>query len=190
MAHHRRSIPGIIFSAFFGLLVFFLIVLGFNYAAANTGIEIIDFMADFLNQNMLLIVLMSLLFLAADLLRAMIFPLNLPSPFFSAAACVFLVEFLMRIFGLAERLAGEAIFDAFRPLVPLIYFLVFFAVLIGGYISIFSELFNVCNGNRKDEKIEKKEGPFDDHSWEDVGKEFRNMMYEAFHNAKEDMKKD
>ncbi|MCK4476848.1 MAG: hypothetical protein KAU16_08990, partial [Methanophagales archaeon] len=95
----------------------------------------------FLNKNIVLLIVMFVIFLIGEVFNALIFPLNLPAPLFDAIGSVFLVAFIFRIFAFLDAFTKENIFQIFTRLSFLIYLLVFIIVLLGGYSWLFARLF-------------------------------------------------
>jgi hypothetical protein len=145
-----------------------------------------------------LVVTFSILFLVGEVFLALDFPLSLPGPFFNALGSVFLVSFLFQLLYLVDRIGGITIFSLFRPLEPLLYFLVFLIVLIVQYVHLFSrgERYERENPEyaRRPATGPSQEGsshpsPNDQISWDEVGAEFRNLMYDFFHALRESLRK-
>lgn len=142
----RKSIAGIVLSRVTGIGIFLIVVLVLNYFAGTGTYPVVDTMADFLNENVGLILLFSILFLFGEVFTALSFPLNLPGPVFNAFGGVFLVMFFFRIFLFVDMLTGITLFGVLESAAPAIYLIVFFATLIGGYIGIFKP--NVRRGSK------------------------------------------
>lgn len=128
-----ESVPGILISRIAGFVVF-LILLGIlnliaGYYRGGIFLEVVGF----LNANLGLLVLITAVFLVADLFGALRFPLNLPAPLVNAVAAVFLVAFLIRLFVLVAEISGARVFLLFEEFSFLISAAVFLIVLIGGY---------------------------------------------------------
>ncbi len=138
----------------------------------------------FLNENIGLIILMFLIFLFGEIFNALIFPLNLPAPLFNASGSVLLVTFLFRIFTLIDILLNEKIFQIFNKISFLIYPFVFIIVLISGYITIFTKLSRTDHAYEKENEFEQKkveerpEKTGERITWEDVGNEFRQAIFD------------
>ncbi|WP_243670460.1 hypothetical protein [Methanoculleus chikugoensis] len=98
---------------------------------------------EFLNANLGLLILISVIFLVGDLFGgALPLPLNLPGPIFCAFGAVLLVIFIVRLFLLVGEIAGVGFFSVLEggALSLPVYLLVFIVVLIaGGYIGLFTD---------------------------------------------------
>lgn len=175
----HRSIIWIIFSQLFGILLFLILLVILNiFPIPNLFSPQI---VSFINNNATLIIVMSLIFMLGEICYGRIFPLSLPAPLFNAIGSMFLVTFIFRIFGLIDVLLKTNIFSLFNSLKYLIYPIVFLIVLIVGYVSIFTKVVNAPQ--------EPKKRKTEDKSWDDVGDEFRNLLYDAFSNARKRINK-
>ncbi len=185
-----RSPSNIVLMRILGLVVF-LIVLGLaNLVAVIWTEPIFLTVLNFFNSNLLLIVLMSIFFMVGEMLMALWFPFNLPAPLFNAVGAVMLTAFIFRALQLVDILVGDNIFGIVGALGILLYPIVFVVVLIVGYITIFLRLIPRKPKEKpvkpKKEKPKKKKP---ERSWEDVGEEFKMMLYDAFHEARSSMKR-
>ncbi|MCZ7361010.1 MAG: hypothetical protein O8C55_13140 [Candidatus Methanoperedens sp.] len=136
-----KSIPGIILLRIAGLLLFISFIYIAGFLSFFTDNPVNNQVIQFLNENIGLIVLMSITFLFGEIFSALSFPLNLPAPLFNASAAVLLVTFIFRIFGLIDTLLNKNILRIFDRIELLVYSAVFIIMLIGGYMMIFHEIF-------------------------------------------------
>ncbi|PKL63532.1 MAG: hypothetical protein CVV31_00335 [Methanomicrobiales archaeon HGW-Methanomicrobiales-2] len=136
----KESVFGVLISRVIGLVVF-LILLGILNILAGGYVQTPVFLqiVAFLNANLGLLILISVLFLVGDLFGALAFPLNLPGPIFSAVGAVFLVMFLFRLFSLVGEITGVEFFALFETFALPVYLLVVITALIGGYIALFAD---------------------------------------------------
>jgi len=103
----KESVVGVLIARIVGLVVF-LILLGILNILAGAYVQTPIFLqiVAFLNANLGLLILISVIFLVGDLFGALAFPLNLPGPVFGAVGAVFLVMFLLRLFSLVGEITG------------------------------------------------------------------------------------
>jgi len=95
---------------------------------------------EFLNANLGLLILISVLFLIGDLFGALPLPLSLPGPVFGASGAVLLVIFLVRLFLLIGEITGVEVFSVLEGALALpVYLFVFVIALIAGYIGLFTD---------------------------------------------------
>ncbi|MDD1675775.1 MAG: hypothetical protein LUQ17_03715 [Methanomicrobiales archaeon] len=197
-ADHKRSISWIIISRLIGLGIFLIIVAFLN--AIESPNEVFRAISDFLTSPLTigLVFTFSFLFLIGEIFFALDFPLSLPAPFFNALGSVFLISFLLQLFYLVDGITRVRIFSALRPLESLIFFFVFLIVLIVQYVNLFSRESRVEEKKSEDTpKTEETTGSAtessppekSDYSWDDVGAEFRRLLYDSIHNLREGLKK-
>ena len=135
----RESIAGILISRIGGFIFFLILLAVLNlldgaYVQSPVFVQVVAF----LNANLGLLVLITVLFLIGDLFGALTLPLNLPGPVFGALGAVFLVIFILRLLILVGEITGNAFFDLFKGWLTLpVYVIVFIIALIGGYIGLF-----------------------------------------------------
>lgn len=162
----------------------FLIILGILNASLDYfGNNILNEVVRLLNNNIWLILVFSIIFTIGEVFGALRFPSNLPAPIFNAIGSIFLLNFLFKIFALVGTLSEIDTFNAISNVFPLLYPIIFLLVLLGGYISIFTNI-SWDHPKKKTSAPKTKE----ERSWDDVGNEFKEMLYEAFHSARESIK--
>jgi hypothetical protein len=184
----HRTVLGVIMSRLVGFIVFLILLYVANIIAARVDNLIFTQIVDFFNSNLVLIIIMSLFFFLGELFFVFFFPFNLPAPVFNAIASMFLVTFILRM--IVALLRHGDVLRGLNTILFILYPLVFVLVLIGGYITIFfheaeDEKMRKEENNVKDKKTSKAKG----RSWDDVGNEFRELMYDIFHRSRESLKK-
>jgi len=165
--------------------VVFLIILGFlnisfDYFDNNMLLEIVNL----LNSNILLIFTFSIIFTVGEVFGSFRFPSNLPSPIFNAIGSLFLLNFLFKIFNLVGNFSTIDTFEKLTKALPFLYPIIFLLVLFGGYVSILTGASQEVPPKKKTSKNEESH----DRSWDDVGNEFKEMLYDVFHSARESLK--
>ena len=166
----------IVFSKILGIMLFLIMLFIVN--RLNTRISGLDVFVRFLNNNAIFLIVMSLLFMIVEITFALPFPINLPAPVFSASVSMMVVEFIFRIFGLIGTLVKQDIYSALSPLRFLAFPVVFIAVLVGGYITIFTSL-----GKKKEKKSRK------DKSWDEIQDELRKGFSDLFRKIADSIEK-
>lgn len=159
----KRTISSIVLSGLAGLLIFLILLAAANYMTNYVDNPVFLQIVGFLNNNIDLLIIMSVIFLIGKLFTALVFPLNLPAPLFNAAGSVFLVAFIFKIFELTASITKEYIFYKAAEILAPLSMLVFIIVLLGGYFLIFTRLSEENENKRKnkkeqDEKKEKEAG--------------------------------
>jgi hypothetical protein len=185
MARRTNSIPWIIFARLTGLALFLIILSLMNAYSGSSDNRVFIEVLGFMNQSLGLIILFSAFFLIGEVVRALFFPLNLPAPIINALGGLYLLSFLFGMFGVVDRITGVDALSALEYLKPVAYPLVFIAVIIGGYASIFSDLVPKKERRRPEVKTEEKSS----RTWQEIGDEFREMLYDAIRLAREDINK-
>ena len=138
---NRKSVIWLLISRLFGFVLFLVVLAGANALTIFIMNPLFHQVVQFLNKNIVLLIVMFVIFLIGEVFNAFIFPLNLPAPLFVAIGSVFLVAFILRIFAFLDAFTKENIFQIFTELSFLIYLLVFIIVLLGGYSWLFARLF-------------------------------------------------
>ena len=164
--------------------IVFLIILGFlNISLDFFDSNILSEVVRLLNNNIWLIFIFSIIFTIGEVFGSFKFPGNLPAPIFNAIGSIFLLNFLFKIFTLVGKLSNMDTFETLFKAFPFLYPIVFLLVLLGGYISILSgSSWEAPKRNTSSRKTKEET------TWDDVGNEFKEMLYEAFHSARESIK--
>jgi hypothetical protein len=173
----NKTVLGVTLSRLVGLMIFLLILGILNLIEFDSIINM--HIIEFFNQNIGIIILFSILLYIGELFSIFIFPLNTPAPFFNAIGGIFLAEFIFKIFYMLGDVLNQNAFFTFKLLEPLAYILIFFLVIIFGYIKIFIDLIP----KRKEKKTKTK-----NIRWKDIGNEFRMAAYNLASTIKESLK--
>jgi len=154
---------------------------------------------NFLYDNTWLILVFSVLFLMGEVFHALIFPINLLAPLFTALGTVFLVSFIFQLLYYVDGITHTN-FAILRPLTPLISLIIFLIVIIVEYVGIFSEAIcrvapttpplqpppNVPPSSEVPPPAAEGEGKAPkEKTWEDIGSEFRGLLYDTMHKIRE-----
>lgn len=155
----------------------------------------------FINENFWLLVLIALIFMVGDVFTAFPFPFSLPSPIITAFGSVFCIMFLLRIFQWTDMVTSTTLSPLFSFLSPIIATVVFFIVLVSGYYSILRQLYfqsrageNPAGGEVIPGIIPAGTGQDlpevqDAKTWEEIGAEFRLMLYDIIHRFRQEIRK-
>ena len=166
----------VFFSKIVGLLLFLVILAVANLLIPFINNEIYFKTVHFFNDNLLFLVILSVIFLISALFDALFFPFNLPAPIFNAIGGVLVAVFVFRIFGFIDLVGKIDVFRNLSLIAYPIYFLVFVFVVIFGYIGIFARLFKIGFEEKtqyKKPKIKKEQNI----EWIDVGNQFKLFLY-------------
>lgn len=153
----------------------------------------------FLNTNFWLFILIAVIFLAADLFGAFTFPLNLPAPIIRAFGSVFCIAFILLLFQWMDSIYGTSLYQFFWLTSFILVPIVFLIVLVSGYYEIMRKLWRQPKPEQEPESDtvvfhEETPGPLPQNtstakSWEEVGLEFRMMLFDIFHRFRNDIRK-
>ena len=161
----------------------------------------------FFNDTAQLVIFFTVIFLFADLFEAFRFPFNLPYPLFNAYGSVLIISFIFRIISFAAT-KGSGLYYQMTDIMIIIAGIVAIITLISGYAKIFlRESYLHKYGDDEDEEFlwrERREGWRRDSrkrktnrrdsnksapEWDEVGDEFRGMLYDTFRSVREKVKK-
>ncbi len=183
---NRRSIVGITLSRIIGLIIF-LIVLGvLNIVAESFQAPLYLQIVLFLNASLGLIVIITAFFLIGDIFGTLRFPANIPAPLFNAIGAVFLVAFLIRLFGLVAVISGVGVFLLLQEFAFLIYPAVFLIVLIGGFIGIAT---SSADADGKAQNGKEGRDSSTDRTWDEIGEDFRRIGEDVVRKIREEFGK-
>jgi Membrane-bound serine protease (ClpP class) len=188
----QHSLGWVFVSRMIGILCFLIVVVLANILTYYVQSPLYHSGVAFLDLNFWLLLLIAIIIFVADIFGAFPFPLNLPAPVIKAIGSVFIIAFVLRVFEWVDTATGNNIYHYFWLLSFVIVPIVFIIVLLAGYYEI------VCDLWAKAKLREESEGavgeksavqePPAPKSWEDVGAEFRLMMYELIHRFREELR--
>ena len=197
---HRTAL-GVTLSRLIGLMIFIVLLIIANALSINN--HAYTQVIDFLNYNLGLIIIFSILLYLGELFLVFRFPLNIPAPILNAFGGAFLVKFIFRIIYLSGTLAGTDALYVFRNFEAIIYVVVFFIVIIVGYVNIFlnvgkegkeerermtREERRIERRKRHERKLHEKDKDLPRHlEWKDVSEELKKAAYRVASNIKESL---
>lgn len=184
----ERSVQWILISGIAGIILFLAILAVLTYYSFYFEDPLLTSLLSLLSENIGLIIVLCILFMAADLFTTFQFPMNLPAPLFRATGAVFLVAFLFNILISIYRTNAGAIVPSLQIVEFMIYPMIFLIVLFFGYLSIFYQL-------REEERARREAAPGTDiistgaKSWEEIGDEFRQLVYDILHRFRDEIRR-
>ncbi|MDO8517572.1 MAG: hypothetical protein Q7S33_05600 [Nanoarchaeota archaeon] len=178
----NKTVLGVTLSRLISILVLLLLLGIANIININNSVYLN--IIEFLNQNLGLVIIFSILFYLGELFLVFSFPLNLPAPIFNAFGGIFLVNFIFEIFYMIKITLNQEAFSAFQSLEPLVLILVFITTLIFGYVKIFS---NLNQKSKKPKKQKEKSKNKQDIEWQDIGDEFKMAIYNLASSIKQSL---
>jgi hypothetical protein len=180
-----------------GIICFLIVVVLANILTYYVASPVYHSGVDFINKNLLLLLLIGVILLVADIFGAFPFPLNLPAPIIRAFGSVFCIAFVLSVFQWVDSTFGTTLYQFFWVLAFLVVPLVFLIVLATGYFEIMRRLWWQPNLDAdreakifRQEPVEETEQPISDaKSWEQIGAELRMMLYDIIHRFRQEIKK-
>jgi hypothetical protein len=119
-----------------GFLIF-LVLLGIvNILTYYIKNEIFLSVVGFLNSNIWLIIIFSIIFLIGEIFGYLMFPLNIPGPLFNAVGGVLLIQFVFSLFSFITKTSNVEVNLPLGIIQNFVMIMVFIIVLIVGYVHI------------------------------------------------------
>jgi hypothetical protein len=182
-----------------GIIIFLIFVVLANLLTHYVSNSLYNSCVTFLNENFWLLIIIAFILLAGDIFGVFSFPLNLPSPIIKAIGSVFFIFFILSLIRWIDTIASTNFYYPFLFISYLLAVLVFLVVLISGYYEILRELswqpeMEGEYGNDTyigySEYHDSAVNPVTDaKSWDEIGGEFRMMVYDIIHRFREDIRK-
>jgi hypothetical protein len=190
----QHSLGWVFVSRMIGILCFLIVVVLANILTYYVNSPLYHSGVAFLDLNFWLLLLIAIIIFVADIFGAFPFPLNLPAPVIKAIGSVFIIAFVLRIFEWVDTTTGNNIYHYFWLLSFVIVPIVFIIVLLAGYYEIICDLWAKAKLREKSDVVVLGDEPSAQEtpapkSWEDVGAEFRMMMYELMHRFREELRR-
>jgi hypothetical protein len=198
MSRYRNKSLGWVFvSRMIGIICFLIVVVLANILTYYVASPLYHSGVTFVNENFWLLLLIAVILLIADLFGAFPFPLNLPAPIVKAIGSVFCIAFLLRVFQWVDTIADTNLYQTFWLISFLVIPLVFLIVLATGYFEIMQRLWWKPNldPDTHAQKVsqespgERDQGLSDAKTWEEIGSEFRMMVYDIIHRFRQEINK-
>lgn len=193
----KQPIGWVFISRMIGIICFLIVIVSANILAHYVSNPVFLSGVSFLNSNFWLLLLICIITLIGDLFGVLPFPLNLPGPVIKAIGSVFGIAFILKMFQWVDGVASTNIYQAFLPLSVLVVPLVFLIVLACGYYEIMRQLWWVPRRELNEGVEIAHDVPpvplhtevSDAKSWEEIGDEFRLMLYDLFHRFRQEIRK-
>jgi uncharacterized membrane protein len=197
--HRKKPLSWVFVSRMIGIICFLIIVVLANILTYYITNSLYNAGVTFLNDNFWLLIIIVVVLLAADISDAFSFPFNLPAPLIRAIGSVFLILFVLRVIQFVDNNALTNFYTPSWYLAFLIVPLVFLVVLISGYYTILRQLWwqpklqseegNATIVVHDDYQYQADHPVTDAKSWEEIGIEFRLMLFDIIHRFREDIRR-
>ena len=180
-----------------GIITFLIVVVLANILTYYVSSPVYRAGVLFLNENFWLLLLIAIIMTAGDIFFAFPFPLNLPAPIIRAIGSVFVIAFMLHIFQWVDSVAATSLYSFVWVLSFVIVPIIFIIVLASGYFEIMRQLVRTSrvehdrdNPLVHETKSSPQEEPVSDaKSWEEIGDEFRLMIYDLMHRFRQEIQK-
>lgn len=194
----ERSLGWVFVTRMIGIISFLIIVVLANILKFYLANPVYQSGVGLLNANFWLLLIIGIIIFVADIFTAFPFPLDLPSPIIRAIGSVFIIAFILRVFEWVDVVTGSSLYQFFWFLSFVVVPLVFLLVLVNGYFEIIRRLFrsgmtNNAGTATPDPTIGTPRAAPNGNgirSWEEVGIEFRMMVYDILHRFREEIRGD
>jgi hypothetical protein len=197
--YRKKPLSWVFVSRMIGIICFLIIVVLANILTYYVSNPVFTSCITFLNENFWLLILVVVILLVADIFDAISFPFNLPAPLIRAIGCVFFLLFILRVIEFADSFAATNFYTPAWYFAFLVVPLIFIIVLVSGYYAILRQLWSEPKQTgdpgydtvivRDEDQYPASQPVTDAKSWEDIGKEFRLMLYDILHRFREDIRK-
>jgi len=193
----NTSLSSVFVSSMIGIIIFLIVVVLANILTYYVSSPIYRAGVLFLNENFWLLLLISIILLVGDIFFAFPFPLNLPAPIIRAIGSVFLIAFMLHVFQWVDTVAATSLYSFVWVLSFVVVPVVFIIVVVSGYFEIMRHLFWTPRTEQdRDNPVvhETKSSPHDElvsdaKTWDEIGAEFRLVMYDLMHRFRQEIRK-
>ena len=182
----KRDHHGVWFYPVLPGIIVFLVLLGIlGYLASWFHNAFLLGFVSLLVANLPLIIMMGIMFMAADIFFSLPYPNNLPGPLFSGLGSLLVVSFIFILLTFFDLWYRTGLSVMFLSTQYVLYILVFFIVVITGYVRIFTPEINTYDGEREEET--NNPACPGCRSWGDVGNEIRQAAFDLFHRFRQEI---
>lgn len=196
----KKPLSWIFVSRMMAIICFLIMmVLAKILTTVTTPEGIIQKAADgLLFSNFWLLLFILVILFVADIFGTFTFPLNLPAPIIRAFGSAFCIAFILIVFQWVDDNYGTTVSEFFWLIPSVVVPLVFLIILVSGYYVIFRQLSEQAKTDGEDgsdtllvhgERYNSAAPVASDaRSWEEIGGEFRVMLYDIVHRIREDIR--
>ena len=194
--YRNKPLSWIFVSRMMGIIFSLIVVVLANFLMDYVTNPLYHSGVTLLNENVWLLIIIALVMLVADIFGVFEFPLNLPAPIIRAIGSVFIIVFILRVIEWGDTNTATNLYPPFSLISIIIVPFVFLIVLASGYYHILRQLWREPESEY--EEGEEVEGEYydatlqplpDAKSWEEIGGEFRQMLYDIIHRFRADIRR-
>jgi len=196
--NRNRSVGWVFVTRMIGIICFLIVVVLAKILTSFIPPDGIYYKAleGILFANFWLLLLIAIILFVADIFGAFPFPLNLPAPIIKAFGSIFCIAFVLDVFRWIDSSFGTMLFPLFWMPSLILIPLLFILLLATGYVGIMRRLWlqsNIDTGagsevvHQESPDIEQPDS--NAKSWEEIGAEFRMMLFDVIHRFRQEIKK-
>jgi hypothetical protein len=185
--HKNRSPWCEVISGLTGIIVFLVLLIILGYLASYFHNAFLTGFVSLLADNLPLIITMGIVFMVADIFTSFRYPFNLPGPLIRGLGSLLVVSLIFILLDFFDLWYGPGMSTMFLNTQYILYLLVFFIVVITGYVRIFSPGI-VRHAVPREAEPDSPPGQVCT-SWGDVGNEIRQALYDLVHRFREEINK-
>jgi hypothetical protein len=183
--NEKRSPLWVVISGLAGIVIFLVLLVILGYLASYFHNAFLLGIVTLLVNNLALIITAGIIFIVADVFLTFRFPFNIPGPLFSGLGSLLVVSLLFILMDFFSRSYGLGISAMFSGIQYILYPLVFLIVVLAGYARIFYPE-KARAGIPGGADTDNPPGP-PGKTWDDIGNEFRQALYDFFHRIREEL---
>jgi hypothetical protein len=176
-----KSAFKILLKGLLGIFILLVVIFIANYFVDYINSDIYSKTIHFFNNNLVFLIMISLIAVISELFFSSFFPFILFSPIISSVVGIMVTVFMFRAFKFADDLTGMNLFIYAKSIDYFVYLAVFAIVLISGYVLVFKRILEIEEDKKEQEelkaekeRIQKKKviSP----SWEEIGSEYKQAL--------------
>lgn len=195
---HKQPFGWIFVSRMIGIICFLIVVVLAKILSTFLSPEsmLLKVINGVLFANFWLILVIAIILFVADIFGAFPFPLNLPSPIIRAFGSIFCIAFIISIFQWFDGTFATTLVDLFWFPSLILIPLLFLVVIASGYYEIMQQLWwqpkitSDPDGQIVHQAAVDSDIPIPNaKSWEEIGMEFRLMLYDLLHRFRQEIKR-
>jgi hypothetical protein len=196
---HKRPFGWVFVSRMIGIICFLIVVVLAKILTTflsydSIFLKIID---GVLFANFWLLLLIAIIMFVADIFGAFPFPLNLPSPIVRAFGSIFFIAFIINVFHWFDITFGTRLYELFWIPSLILIPILFLIVLASGYFEIMRQLWWMPKAeDEADGQVVHQTPPVypqppvsETKSWEEIGAEFRLVLYDLLQRFRLEIRK-
>lgn len=176
----NRGLLGTVFSGLSGMVIFVILVYLANIIVPYVNNYTYWKFVYFINVNVALILLISIVSFLGDLVYLLNFPFDVPAPIFKTVSAMMGISFVFNLISFIDLLLKIHIYNILKPFEDTIYLIVIIVFLVLGYAMVINKKRREDREIGKIKEIKKSlevKEAISEIEWEDIGKEIKLAVY-------------